>query len=121
MFSRRCGRDIVLLAVMAVVLRTGFAEAISGEEWRKLSPPSRITYVLGIVDAWTGLLIVQESLGTHDRAVTAFNDVVACVRDRAMAASRMTEVVEKYVSDNLGLTGKDMPDIVFAALSQNCR
>jgi hypothetical protein len=104
-----------------MALAAGAAEAMSGDEWRKLPPPSRTSYVLGIVDAWAGLLLVQESLGTNDRAVTAFNDVVACVRDRAVPAPRMTEIVEKYVNDHPGLTGKDMPDIVFAALSQDCR
>lgn len=121
MSSRRFARDLALLVLMALVLRPGTAEAITGEEWRRLPPPSRMSYVIGILDAWTGLLIVQESLGTNDRAVTAFNDVVACVRDRAVPAPRMAEIVEKYVSDNPGLTGKEMPDIVFAALSQNCR
>ena len=120
MSLRSFAREVALLGAAVCVL-SGSAEAISGDEWRRLPAASRTSYVLGIVDAWTGLLVVQESLGTNDRAVTAFNDVMTCVRDRAVSTPRITEIVEKYLADHPGLALKDMPDIVFAALSQTCK
>jgi hypothetical protein len=43
------------------------------------------------------------------------------VRDRLLAPAQILAAVEKYTEDNPGLRGKDMPDIVFAALGDTCR
>jgi hypothetical protein len=111
------GVVIACLAVPAVPA----GEILSGEDWRRLPPAARASYVGGIIDAWSGLALTQESLGTKDRAITVFADLVACVRDRSMAASQVLSLVETYAEDNPGLRSKDMPDLVFAALTQRCR
>jgi hypothetical protein len=93
---------------------------MSGDEWRRLPPSSRGAYVQGIVDAWTGLAAVQESLGGRDVAITVFAALIACVRDRLMAPPQILALVERYAEDNPGLRGKEMADVVFAALSHDC-
>jgi hypothetical protein len=97
------------------------AEAMTGTEWRKLLPAARAAYVDGVVDAWVGLVMVQESLGSKDAGVTVFTGVVICLRDRLIGHDKIVAVVEKYVEDQPGLRSRDMPDIVFVALGAFCR
>jgi hypothetical protein len=110
----------VAIASLAVPPATA-GEILTGEDWRRLPQAARAAYVGGIIDAWSGLALTQESLGTKDPAITVFGDLVGCVRDRSMAASQVLSLVERYAEDNPGLRGKDMPDLVFAALTQRCR
>jgi hypothetical protein len=96
-------------------------DVLSGEEWLRLLPAARAAYVTGITDAWSGLALTQESLGSRDQAITVFTEIVACVRDRSIPQAQVLALVEKYADDNPGLRTKDMPDLVFAALAQHCR
>jgi hypothetical protein len=93
----------------------------AGSEWQKLPPPARAGYVSGVVDAWVGLVNVQESLGNRDGGITVFADVVTCLRDRLIGPEKILAAVERYVTDEPGLRSKDMPDIVFVALTPLCR
>jgi hypothetical protein len=77
--------------------------------------------VRGIVDAWSNVVEVQESLGARDRGITVFAGIVTCLRDRLLPYAKIVEVVERYVRDNPGLVSKEMPDIVFAVLTTECR
>jgi hypothetical protein len=110
----------VLLAVAGLFLVSP-AVAMTGTEWQKLTPASRAAYVDGVVDAWVGLVLVQESLGNKDAGITVFAEVVTCLRDRLVGRDKIVTAVEKYVEDQPGLRGKDMPDIVFVALGPFCR
>ncbi len=112
---------VTLIAVLALLGSAAAGDAMSGEEWRRLVPPARAAYVGGILDAWSGLALTQESLGSRDQAITVFSEVVACVRDRGMPQAQVFSLVELYAEHNPGLRTKDMPDLVFAALSQHCR
>jgi len=110
----------VLLAVASLTFVTP-ARAMTGTEWKKLTPGARAAYVDGVVDAWVGLAMVQESLGSKDAGVTVFAAVVTCLRDRLIGHDRIVAAVEKYVEDQPGLRSKDMPDIVFIAIGPFCR
>jgi hypothetical protein len=109
------------LVTLGCVFAAAPAPAMSGEEWRRLAPPARTAYVVGIVDAWTGLVTVQESLGSKDVAITVFGEIVTCLRERLLPIAQVAALVEKYTETHPGLLGKDMPDIVFAALGGDCR
>jgi len=111
---------VVLLAVVSLSLVTP-AEAMTGTEWQKLTPAARAAYVDGVLDAWVGLVIVQESLGNKDAGITVFAEVVGCLRDRLIGHDKIVAAVEKYVEDQPGLRSKDMPDIVFVAIGPLCR
>jgi len=107
------------LAVLAALASP--AAALTGAEWQRLPPPARAAYVSGVVDAWVGLVLVQESLGNRDGGITVFAEVVACLRDRLIGPDRIMGAVERYVADAPGLRTKDMPDIVFVAVGPLCR
>jgi hypothetical protein len=109
------------LAVAVVVLSAAPAAALTGSEWQRLPPAARAAYVNGVVDAWIGLVTVQESLGNKDAGITVYASVVGCLRERLIGAERIVEAVERYVADEPGLRGKDMPDIVFVAVGPLCR
>jgi hypothetical protein len=114
----------VLAAALTVALVTaaaGPAAALTGAEWQRLPPPARAAYVGGVVDAWMGLVAVQESLGNRDAGITVFAGVVGCLRERLIGPDRIVAAVERYVADEPGLRTKDMPDIVFVALGPLCR
>jgi hypothetical protein len=111
---------IMLLAVATLSFWSP-AEAMTGIEWQKLTPAARAAYVDGVVDAWVGLVMVQESLGNKDAGITVFAEVVTCLRDRLVGHDKILAAVEKYVEDQPGLRSKDMPDIVFVAVGPFCR
>jgi hypothetical protein len=103
-----------------VLLGPSAALALTGVEWRRLGPAARAAYVTGVVDAWQGLVAVQESVGSPDAGITVFAEIVTCLRERLLAEAQIAAAVEKYVAENPGQSGKDMTDLVFAALSRDC-
>ena len=106
-----CG--LVLAAVAPV-------DATTGAEWRRQPEPAKRAYVDGVIDAWHGLVVVQESLGGRDRGIAVFADVVNCMRERLLLPPQIFTIVDRHVEDNPGLRSKDMADIIFAALSLTC-
>ena len=117
-FARRAGA--VPLAIVALLLASP-AHALTGAEWRRQPEVARRAYVDGVIDAWHGLADVQDSLGTRDRGITVFKDLVDCLRERLMLSPQVFTIVERHVDDNPGLVSKEMADIIFSALSQPCR
>ena len=109
------------LTAALVTLAADPAAALTGAEWQKLPPPARAAYVSGVVDAWVGLVTVQESLGNRDGGITVFADVVTCLRERLIGPEKILTAVERYVDDAPGLRSKDMPDIIFVAIGPLCR
>jgi hypothetical protein len=115
-------RALAAALTLAIVAAAAVpATALTGAEWRRLPPPARAAYVNGVVDAWLGVVAVQESLGNRDAGITVFADVVACLRERLIDPDRIVTAVERYVADEPGLRTKDMPDIIFVALNPLCR
>ena len=119
--SRRALRVAVSVSLLALLSTVAPAEAMTGAEWQKLTPAARAAYVDGVIDAWVGLVLVQESLGNKDAGITVFAEVVTCLRDRLVGHDKIVAAVEKYVEDQPGLRSKDMPDIVFVAVGPFCR
>ena len=116
------GRSLSVLGLALAALLVAIpAEAMTGTEWQRLPPAARSAYVDGVIDAWVGLVLVQESLGNKDAGITDFAEVVTCVRDRLVGHDKILAAVEKYVEDQPGLRTKDMPDIVFVAVGPFCR
>ena len=68
------GLGVAIASLAVPPARAG--EILSGEDWRRLPPAARAAYVGGIIDAWSGLALTQESLGTKDPAITVFGDLV---------------------------------------------
>jgi hypothetical protein len=114
-------RALAAALTAALVVAAAPAAALTGVEWQRLPPPARAAYVTGVVDAWVGLVTVQESLGNRDAGITVFAGVVSCLRERLIGPDRIVAAVERYVADEPGLRTKDMPDIVFVALTPLCR
>jgi hypothetical protein len=117
-FTRRA-RAVPLALVL--LLLAAPAHALTGAAWRRQPEVARRAYVDGVIDAWHGLADVQDSLGTRDRGITVFKDLVDCLRERLLLAPQTFTIVERHVEDNPGLVSKDMADIIFSALTQTCR
>jgi hypothetical protein len=114
-------RGTAVVVLTAALALAGPAYALTGAEWRRLAEPAKRAYVDGVIDGWQSVATVQESLGTRDRGVTVFADIVTCLRERLVPPPQIFALVERHVEDYPGLLGKDMSDIVFAALSLTCR
>jgi len=114
-------RVAVSVSLVALLSTVAPAEAMTGAEWQRLSSAARAAYVDGVVDAWVGLVMVQESLGNKDAGITVFAGVVTCLRDRLVGHDKIVGAVEKYVEDQPGLRSREMPDIVFVAFGPFCR
>ncbi len=117
----RVPTSIRVIVACAGLLFARPAHAIDGAEWRRLPAPARAAYVTGTMDAWSGLVNVQASLGKNEPAITVFSDIVACVRDRLLPYAQIVAIVERYVAENPGRSSTEMPDLIFAALSLECR
>ena len=114
-------RTGLVVAALTGVATAGPAAAITGEDWQRLPAPARTAYVTAIVDAWSSFALVKESLGSPDAGITVFSELATCVRDRGITTAQVLGLVERYTESQPGLRGKDMPDIVFAALGEACR
>ena len=110
-----------LIIALAMVACAAPAHAMTGAEWRRQSEPVKRAYVDGVVDAWHGVVGVQESVGTRDRGIAVFAAIIDCVRERLLLPPQIFAIVERHVVDNPGLLGKDMADLMFSALAQACR
>jgi O-acetylserine/cysteine efflux transporter len=117
----RAARGLPAAVVLAALAMTVPAHAMSGAEWRRQPEPAKRAYVDGVIDAWQGVVAVQESVGTRDRGIGVFADVVSCLRERLILPPQVFAIVARHVEDTPGLLGKDMADIVFSALSEACR
>jgi hypothetical protein len=113
-------RPVAAMA-LALLLAATPAAALTGDEWRRLAPASREAYVTGVLEAWSNVVAVQESVGGRDRGITVYLAIVGCLRERLLPYAKVVAAVEAYVRDNPGLVSKDMPDIVFAVLTAECR
>lgn len=110
-----------LMIAVAMLACAAPAHAMTGAEWRRQPEPVKRAYVDGVVDAWQGVVGVQESVGTRDRGIAVFAGIIDCVRERLLLPPQIFAVVERHVEDNPGLLGKDMADLMFSALAQACR
>ena len=110
-----------VLAAAAVMASASPARAMTGAEWRRQPEPVRRAYVDGVLDAWHGVVSVQESVGTRDRGIAVYAIVVDCLRDGVVLLPEVYTLVTRHVEDNPGLQGKDMSDLIFSTLSQACR
>ena len=97
------------------------ASAMTGGEWRRQPEPVRRAYVEGVLDAWHGVVSVQESVGTRDRGILVYGTIVDCLRDGVVLLPEVYGLVTRHVEDNAGLQGKDMSDLIFATLTHACR
>jgi hypothetical protein len=122
--KRRAGIAAVASIVVVWVaagLAAAPAEAMTGVEWRRLPEPARRAYVEGVVDGWQRVAEVQESVGTRDRGIAVFADLIGCLRERLLLPPQVFALVDRHVEDNPGLLGKDMADLIFSALAPACR
>jgi hypothetical protein len=103
----------LIATAVAVTVVAAPAWAMTGAEWRKQPGP--------VLDAWHGVVSVQESVGTRDRGIAVYGTVVDCVRDGVVLLPEVYALVTRHVEDNPGLQSKEMPDLIFATLSQACR
>ena len=110
-----------VLVAAALTARAAPAWAMTGAEWRRQPEPVRRAYVEGVLDAWHGVVSVQESVGTRDRGIAVYATVVDCLRDGVVLLPEVYALVTRHVEDNPGLQGKDMSDVIFSTLSQACR
>jgi hypothetical protein len=113
-------RAALSVALIVSMLAPAPAAALTGEEWQRLAAPARAAYVTGVIDAWVGFVLLQESFGGADRGITVFGSIVSCLRDRLIGPEQVTTAVEQHVQGQPGQQASDMPDLVFVAIARLC-
>jgi hypothetical protein len=109
---------LVLFAALPVA-----SEAMSGNEVRKLSHAGRAFYVGAVVDTWIMLRDLHQSVPTLSQPSAvdrALIDLANCANERRMTYEQALAVVEKYMADNPGEWGYEMPVIVWRAFNHMC-
>jgi len=110
----------LLVPLLALPLIT---EALTGNEVRKLPENSRAFYVGAVVDTWIMLRDLHQnkpSLSQPSPADTALINLAGCALERRMTYDQGLAIVEKYMADNPGDWGYEMPFIVWRAFHLIC-
>jgi hypothetical protein len=102
------------------------AMAITGNEWKQLTPAGQQAYVAGVIDTWNGVgqrATVMKKMG-HGGSLNElfFTDLHECVSVRnRMPYGQIVAIVKKYMDNNPSGWHYSMADSVYEALSEACK
>ena len=105
---------ILISALFATAAR---AEYYQYEQWEKLSPPMRTSYVAGAFDAFVYFLIGPSMSPEISLATTHFS---RCIVEKKMPAAKLAENIRTFASDRPMLRAGYVQDAMVQYLSQAC-
>ena len=96
------------------------AYAVTGNDWRTLSKPSRDAFVLGVMESWLDLIVLADKGGRESNSaiVQQYRVVIDCSKGRPY--SQTIAIVEKYMENNPSEWNSTMPSIVWEAIYESC-
>ena len=101
------------------VLFAGQATALTGAEWKALSPTSRAVYVLGVMDAWRMLDLAVKAHSPPEGIASMFTKLIRCV-EQGMSYGQVISIVGKYIEGNPSQWHYDMAGLIWAAMNGAC-
>jgi hypothetical protein len=107
------------VALACMVLSAGEAEAITGNDYQRLTPQERAMYVAGTLEGW---IVADTVMRARPSAMfsTTFGQIVRCVSGRLSTAEVRT-IVDRFVNRNPTERKQDMGQIILLALEEACR
>jgi hypothetical protein len=94
------------------------AEAISGDEWRRLSQTAQRYYVIGVLDGWDNLGTITLLAEQQPPLGTGFTKQIECTA--GMAYAQINVIIQKYMENNPSQWHNSMVLLVWPALAEVC-
>ena len=108
----------VNVLITACLLFAVDAEAISGDEWRRLSQTAREYYVIGVLDGWDNLGTITLLAEQQPPVGTGFTKQIDCTL--GMASVQINAIIQKYMENNPSQWHSNMALLVWTALDEVC-
>ena len=94
------------------------ANAITGNDWRRLPLAAQHYYIIGVLDGWDNLgtiaLLAKQPLSV----VTRLAEHIKCTAE--MPYEQIVAIVQNYMDNNLGQWNDVMASLVWLALDDVC-
>ncbi len=116
-----------LIAILIITLFSGTALGFSAGEWKKLSDENKLSYAIGVVEAWKNLKSAVDFTNQYRKepsvspAESIFIGLVICIDNRNMTNQQIYDAVDAYVSKKPELHNLLMSGVVWNALSEVCK
>jgi hypothetical protein len=105
--------------IAAFLLFAVDAAAISGSEWRHLSPAAQQYYIIGILDGWDNLGTITLLLAEQRSPVgIGFTKEIGCTIE--MEYAQINFIIQKYMENHPSQWHNSMPLLVWPALAEVC-
>jgi len=108
----------VNVLIAACLLFAVDAEAISGDEWRRLSQTAQQYYVIGVLDGWDNLETITLLAEQQHPVGTGFTKRLDCTE--GMASVQINAIIQKYMENNRSQWHYNMALLVWTALDEVC-
>lgn len=117
-------RSCVILAALGCILiaATPAPAHTSGNDFRHFSQNERLTYVLGVLDAWQIQGPMLSGVAPTEQAATKhFGALSKCAADKPMSGAQILAIVDKYIADNPAEWHMTTAFLVWKAMTVACK
>ena len=104
--------------IAACLLFAVDATAITGNEWRQLSPAAQQYYIIGVLDGWDNLGTITLLAEQKPPLGIGFTKQIECTA--GMAYAQINVIIQKYMENNLSQWHNSMALLVWPALAEVC-
>ena len=104
--------------VTACLLSAVDAAAITGSEWRQLSPAAQQYYVIGVLDGWDNLGTITLLAEQKSPVGIGFTKQIECTV--GMEYAQISVIIQKYMENNPSQWHNSMVLLVWPALAEVC-
>jgi hypothetical protein len=108
----------VNVLIAACLLFAVDAEAISGDEWRRLSKTAQQYYVIGVLDGWDNLGTITLLVEQQPPVGTSFTRQIECTI--GMEYAQLNVIIQKYMENNPSQRHYNMALLLWVALDEAC-
>jgi hypothetical protein len=107
------------LILLCGVLFAGHATALTGHEWKALSPTSRTVYVLGVMDAWGMLDMAVKANSQPEGILSMVTKLIRCA-EQGMNYGQVIAIVENYIEGHPSQWHHEMAGLIWVAMNGAC-
>jgi|SRR5215813_1065835 len=104
--------------VTACVIFAVDATAMTGSEWRQLSPAAQQYYIIGVLDGWDNLGTITLLAEEKPSVGIGFTKQIECAV--GMAYAQINVIIQKYMENNPSQWNNSMALLVWPALAEVC-
>jgi hypothetical protein len=94
------------------------AAAITGNEWRQLSPTAQQYYIIGVLDGWDNLGTITLLAEQQSAVRIGFTKQIECTM--GMEYASVNVIIQKYIENNPSHWHNSMALLIWPALAEVC-